>query len=275
MKPLKIGELKEAGIKLRWPLNVSFYIDGQSVNGKLETGYRFKSHDLSGGQDYYYGITQRFGQNLADFYKPMLGHNGADYLCPIGTPIYAEIDGSVTFYPDQDKGGNVIKLVGEPFKIDDQTVRIYILLAHLSEFIVKSGKVRKGDKIALSGNTGKWTTGAHLHEGFMIEYLENGQWVRDTKNGYDGALDQWELLEKPEMPTQAPDYSFLNSLKSKNRKCLIFRPEANGECYYITSNNTLQYLEGKKCALFDHIIRAGIITPISELDFNKIKMLIV
>ena len=60
---------------------------------------------------------------------------------------------------------------------------------------------KKGDKIALSNNTGTWTTGSHLHEGVLVEYYENGAWRRDTNNGYLGAIDHFDLLEKPNMPS--------------------------------------------------------------------------
>jgi hypothetical protein len=97
------------------------------------------------------------------------GHTGDDEAAPTGTPVHAAGDGVVIYagtfdstYADNflwllDFGGNILVLDCG----DDEPTFIY---AHLSRFRVAVGdRVRKGQIIADSGNTGTRTTGAHLH----------------------------------------------------------------------------------------------------------------
>ena len=92
-------------------------------------------------------------------------HTGIDFACPVGTPVYAVQDGTVC-------PGGWGKAYGTQILIDQLAIgsgesRIpggWAIYAHLSKVFVKPGeKVKKGDKIGLSGNTGTNTTGAHLH----------------------------------------------------------------------------------------------------------------
>lgn len=78
-------------------------------------------------------------------------HLGTDVMCPIGTLIYAPSDGIVTGMVGA-QGGNTIHL---------KTPTHLIRFLHLSKF-VKTGPVKEGELIALSGNTGQ-STGPHLH----------------------------------------------------------------------------------------------------------------
>lgn len=80
-------------------------------------------------------------------------HVGLDLSIPVGTKIYAPCDGEVREF-NGEQGG-----ITAWFEPDDHDV--FIRFLHLSK-IVKEGKVKKGNVIALSGNTGM-TTGPHLH----------------------------------------------------------------------------------------------------------------
>jgi murein DD-endopeptidase MepM/ murein hydrolase activator NlpD len=94
-------------------------------------------------------ITSPFGQRGTEF------HNGVDLGVPEGTPIRASEDGVVLNVYRNDKGG-----VQMTAKLDNGLVTGY---AHLSKAVLSSGnRFKKGDILALSGNTGI-TTGAHLH----------------------------------------------------------------------------------------------------------------
>ncbi len=55
----------------------------------------------------------------------------------------------------------------------------------------------------------------------------------------------------------------------------FFRPDANGEAYKIEIDGSVKYLKGKKCPLFDSLIRDKIIFGLSEKDFQKLKPAIV
>lgn len=78
---------------------------------------------------------------------------GADYVAETGTILYAPFNGeAVTYWGKQ--GGNWLRLTRPN---GDR-----IEFAHL-EKILKTRKVKSGDEIALTGNTGSITTGPHLH----------------------------------------------------------------------------------------------------------------
>ncbi len=89
------------------------------------------------------------------------GHNGIDFGIPIGTKILAAQDGVVLGTGNTDtacSGASYGKwvFIRHPNGLSS-------LYAHLSSFIAKAGDtVKKGDVIALSGNTG-YSTGPHLH----------------------------------------------------------------------------------------------------------------
>jgi murein DD-endopeptidase MepM/ murein hydrolase activator NlpD len=84
-------------------------------------------------------------------------HNGLDLAAPIGTPIYAAADGSVTAAGPRDPGG-----FGQVVYInnDDGTVAWY---GHIDTWLVNVGDhVVAGQQIATVGNRGN-ATGPHLH----------------------------------------------------------------------------------------------------------------
>jgi len=82
-------------------------------------------------------------------------HTGNDYPQPIGTPVYASLDGIViNTNPGADYGKTVELDHGDGYQT---------LYGHLSEVLVSVGqKVTKGTVIAKSGDTGN-VTGPHLH----------------------------------------------------------------------------------------------------------------
>jgi murein DD-endopeptidase MepM/ murein hydrolase activator NlpD len=82
-------------------------------------------------------------------------HTGNDYPQPVGTPVYASLDGIViNTNPGADYGKTVELDHGDGYQT---------LYGHLSEVLVSVGqKVTKGTIIAKSGDTGN-VTGPHLH----------------------------------------------------------------------------------------------------------------
>jgi len=85
-------------------------------------------------------------------------HAGQDFATPVGTPIFAAMDGFVS-----KAGWNAISGrtgIGEFLTHDGGRNTYY---GHLSKLLVKVGDaVKAGQQIALSGNTGR-STGPHLH----------------------------------------------------------------------------------------------------------------
>lgn len=87
-------------------------------------------------------------------------HKGTDFAVPIGTPVLAPGDGVVVKAVRHRLAGNYLVIRhGRQY-----TTRFL----HLSKFLVKQGDtVRRGQRIALSGNTGR-STGPHLHYEFLV-----------------------------------------------------------------------------------------------------------
>ncbi|MED1642796.1 peptidoglycan DD-metalloendopeptidase family protein [Brevibacillus agri] len=104
-----------------------------------------------------YRITSPFGLRKDPFTGKSSGHNGLDMAAPKGTDIYAAEDGVVTIANYMSGYGNAIVI-----KHDDEISTLY---AHIREggIMVKSGQeVKRGQKIAEVGSTGR-STGNHLH----------------------------------------------------------------------------------------------------------------
>jgi murein DD-endopeptidase len=87
-------------------------------------------------------------------------HNGVDFAMPIGTPVLSIGDGVVTRVQNHPYAGKYIEI-----QHGANYVTRYL---HLDRFLVKRGQtVSRGQRIALSGNTGR-STGPHLHFEFHV-----------------------------------------------------------------------------------------------------------
>ncbi|MGY0156239.1 murein DD-endopeptidase MepM [Edwardsiella tarda] len=87
-------------------------------------------------------------------------HKGVDFAMPVGTPVLAVGDGEVVIAKRSGAAGNYVVIRhGRQY-----TTRFM----HLKTILVKPGqKVKRGDRVALSGNTGR-STGPHLHYEFWV-----------------------------------------------------------------------------------------------------------
>ena len=116
------------------------------------------------------GINQVFGASPGGV-NPDGGHTGIDFGVKAGTPIYAPADGVIEyaqwFTTDNGSdnpywitnGGGISVVLG----CDGDTSPSFVF-SHLDYTEANTGdRVKQGDVIGYSGNTGKWTTGAHLH----------------------------------------------------------------------------------------------------------------
>lgn len=98
-------------------------------------------------------VTSGYGKREADKIVSA-DHYGIDLGVVVGTTVLAAMEGTVTLVSDEGEYGTHVKIVNKD---------VTTIYAHCSKILVKKGeKVTKGQKIALSGNTGK-TTGPHLH----------------------------------------------------------------------------------------------------------------
>lgn len=96
-----------------------------------------------------------YGWRIDPVYHVRKFHHGMDFSAPTGTDVYATGNARVSFSGWKSGYGNTVML--------DHGYGYVTLYAHLSKQLVTKGQeVKRGDVIALVGNTGK-STGSHLH----------------------------------------------------------------------------------------------------------------
>jgi len=119
-------------------------------------------------------ITSNFGMRVHPIYHVALFHSGVDFAVPEGTRVHSTGDGIIAFSGyDKGFGQKVTINHGYGFKT---------IYAHLSKALVRQGQqVKRGDIIALSGNTGL-STGAHIH----YEVHKDNVVVNPTAYFFDG-----------------------------------------------------------------------------------------
>ena len=103
-------------------------------------------------------------------YDPAI-HPYVDITAPSGSVVKAVLDGTAIFSGWSDDAGHTIQI-----QHDGDIVSIY---KHNEKLLKKTGdKVSAGTPIALVGNTGEMTTGAHLH----FELWHKGETLDPTKH---------------------------------------------------------------------------------------------
>lgn len=171
--------------KLRKGDQFSVLMSREMMDGKSEQSQLVGVRMQTGGEDYYAiraadgKFYDRNGNGLARGFmrfpttkqyrvssnfnprrlNPVTGriapHKGVDFALPIGTPVLAVGDGEVIVAKRSGGAGNYVAI-----RHGRQYMTRYM---HLKTLLVKPGqKVKRGDRIALSGNTGR-STGPHLH----------------------------------------------------------------------------------------------------------------
>ncbi len=100
-------------------------------------------------------VTSDFGIRLDPYTAERVMHRGLDIANAPGTPVVATADGEVIFDGTEGGYGNVLVL--------DHGNGVRTRYGHLSRIFVKLGDhVKRGQKVAAIGNTGR-STGPHLH----------------------------------------------------------------------------------------------------------------
>lgn len=191
---LNTTEIRAVTKALQWQLNVnklqsgdqfSVLMSREKFEGRHEQSRLLGVHILSNGKDYYAirasdgKFYDRHGSGLARGFmrfptmrhfrissgfnlrrvNPVSGritpHKGVDFAMPIGTPVLSIGDGEVLIAKRSGAAGNYVVI-----RHGRQYITRYM---HLKKLLVEPGqKVKRGDRIALSGNTGR-STGPHLH----------------------------------------------------------------------------------------------------------------
>jgi len=100
-------------------------------------------------------VTSPFGWRSSPFTGKREYHKGLDISCPLGTPIYAPAQGTITFVGLSGGYGRLIKI--------SHGANLSTRYGHLKMAAVKKGQVvTRGELIGYAGSTGR-STGPHLH----------------------------------------------------------------------------------------------------------------
>ncbi len=124
----------------------------------------------------YATVTSGFGSRFHPVLNYVGNHNGVDYHAPAGTPVWAVSDGTVVRAGWDEGGGNVVCV--------KHVMSFESCYMHLSKILVHPGeRVPQKMVLAESGNTGKLTTGPHLHFGLK----RGGNWVNPLNQNFPRA----------------------------------------------------------------------------------------
>lgn len=156
--------------------------------------------DFGGGDGHYlfdYPIWQRFGRYTGGLNFNGGRHYGVDFGMPAGTNIYAVKGGIADRVWTDFGGGNSIQI-----KTGANEWNWYM---HLSKQIARQGqRIKAGQLIGLSGATGNFVRGAHLH--FQL--------MRGSHPGNDTAVDPMQWLKSLKGAVSAIGGSGYNLAKS-------------------------------------------------------------
>lgn len=168
-------------------------------------------------------------------------HKGYDIIplpTAVGEPIYAPLSGKVTKVAFAYNEGRELAIEGN---FRGKKMRSY--MAHLQRCaagIYRGATVKKGQLIGYVGNTGKLTTGAHLHWHCHL----------------DGKLiDQWPLIQ-----------IFNKSFAKKHEGKIFLQVDRNGEAWYIYKG--YRYFLGSPSQAFKIMSQLGV--GITTTDLEKI-----
>jgi murein DD-endopeptidase MepM/ murein hydrolase activator NlpD len=100
-------------------------------------------------------VTSDFGTRMDPYTAERKMHQGMDIASPHGQTVYAPSDGTIVFLGSEGGYGKVLVI--------DHGYGVKTRYGHLSEIGVHLGdRVKRGEKVASVGNTGR-STGPHLH----------------------------------------------------------------------------------------------------------------
>lgn len=133
-------------------------------------------------------VTQPFGVNYANFYQELglKGHNGIDFRCYNNT-VYCPDDFTVLYGGVYEDGGIGIEMISDYNDKDGYFKIIYYHLKSILPEVKKGNRFLGGQPLGVSDNTGKYTTGDHLHWG--LKRCDKFGNTLNYNNGYKGAID--------------------------------------------------------------------------------------
>lgn len=167
-----------------------------------------------------YGVTQGFGMNPGGV-NPAGGHTGRDKGTPVGSKWRAPADCRVMFegFPQTMDGSDnpwlLTKGGGLCIVLDSLDGAQTFIAGHLNATHVSKGDiVRQGQHVADTGNTGLWTTGAHVHTECMPDgyNLRNGTYGRINP---DIVFKGFYAEEPPLSPNMRKNGEYVTNQRSK------------------------------------------------------------
>ena len=202
--------------------------------------------------------------DLIWFYKDhinngLLGHSGLDYACPTGTVIQAPFDLTINnFYYKNDSNsyGTTLICSSKEFRYEGEMYKIETKFVHLLDFIdpVIGKEIEKGEDIAITNNTGPFTTGPHLHWSTRtLKKTYNGGWKRvDSDNGYFGYYNPALLIIN-----KSDD--MIDTIKVKGKPEIFAKGIKNDKLYWVGGWDSYQEL-----------VNAGWFKEFIEVDEDEI-----
>jgi hypothetical protein len=155
------------------------------MNYPLKNWYKIK-------RGYLFGVKTFYSDN----------HLGVDYIVPEGVPVYAPTNCQIIVSNKFPQGGNTVHVSFD----DYQYGKLIMRCMHLSK-MSKKGNYNKGDILGHTGNTGKYTKGAHLHLDLSINRVSLGNFnnfidpdeffIDRTKNKYSNMVTYKKYGEAP------------------------------------------------------------------------------
>jgi len=179
--------------------------------------------------------TQPFGVNYVNFYQDlgMKGHNGIDFKC-YENEVYASFDGVIKYAGKYSDGGIGIEIISDHKDNDGHFKVIYYHLKSIHDGIKKDNRVLGGQPIGISDNTGKYTTGNHLHWGIK-RCSETGA-TSNYYNGFHGAINPEPFLKKgfynlPVDERYGQVYSLLEEIRIKIKHPFLNKEQLKAMVY--------------------------------------------
>lgn len=140
-------------------------------------------------------------EEMKKYYPITWSHIGADFVVPIGTPIFAPLTGEIFKVGVSPAKGNVGVYV---FKYKNREWALE--LCHLNE-LPKLGKYSEGDVIAHTGATGGSVTGPHLHCVIHRDAKVTANYA-ELANGTPGSAGRYRFLGMVEAGKIVNPYTF-------------------------------------------------------------------
>ena len=165
------------------------------ISNKAAGSYFSAHHDLASPVAGRYRIAQGFNGDFS--HNKRSNRYALDIALPVGTPLYATRDGVVVAGVDSHVGGGLApqyrgKSNHLRLRHADGTMTLYAHLQTGSLRVRKGDKVKVGQRVAASGDTG-YSSGPHLHLALQIDKAGYRESIPFTLQGSQPIAGLWLL----------------------------------------------------------------------------------